>query len=93
MKTLFAAAVTATALLLASAPAHADVVVGPDVTAGPDVQVGPGIADPEQAVPVVRVPGPISDPVDSAAQAAAGRPPCLTTDGTPYYTPGEAPCF
>lgn len=30
---------------------------------------------------------------DAAAQAAAGRPPCLTPAGVPYYTPGDAPCY
>ncbi len=29
---------------------------------------------------------------EAAAQAAAGRPPCLTPAGVPYYTPGDAPC-
>lgn len=86
MKTLFAAAVTAATLLLAPV-AHADVVVGPDIVIGPDVEVGPGIADPEPAGAV-----PVADAFDAAAQAAAGRPPCLTHDGVPYYTPGDAPC-
>ena len=78
MKTLFAAALTAAALLLAPASAHADVVYGPDVVVGPEVQVGPGIA--------------FADPLDAAAQAASGRPPCYTPNGGPYYTPGDAPC-
>ncbi|MBB3602698.1 hypothetical protein FHT40_002331 [Mycolicibacterium sp. BK556] len=85
-KTLFAATVAATSLLLAPA-AHADIDVGPNVVVGPDVQVGPGIADPE---PVGAVP--VADAFDAAAQAAAGRPPCLGNDGVPYYTPGDAPC-
>lgn len=29
---------------------------------------------------------------EAAAQAAAGRPPCITPAGVPYYTPGDAPC-
>lgn len=29
---------------------------------------------------------------EAAAQAAAGRPPCYTPAGVPYYTPGDAPC-
>jgi hypothetical protein len=29
---------------------------------------------------------------EAAAQAAAGRPPCFTPAGVPYYTPGDAPC-
>jgi hypothetical protein len=87
MKTLFAAALSAAALLLAPA-GHADVVVGPGVVVGSDVQVGPGITDPEPAALVV----PVADPFDSAAQAAAGRPPCLSADGVPYYTPGDSPC-
>ncbi len=29
---------------------------------------------------------------EAAAQAAAGRPPCYTPTGVPYYTPGDAPC-
>lgn len=88
MKTLLAAAAAATGLLLCAAPVYADdVVVGPNVVVGPDVQVGPGIADPEPAGAV-----PVADAFDAAAQAAAGRPPCLTGDGVPYYTPGDAPC-
>ena len=31
-------------------------------------------------------------PEDAAAQAAAGRPPCYTPAGVPYYTPGDLPC-
>jgi hypothetical protein len=27
------------------------------------------------------------------AAAAAGRPPCYTPQGVPYYTPGDAPCY
>jgi hypothetical protein len=29
---------------------------------------------------------------EAAAQAAAGRPPCIGPNGVPYYTPGDAPC-
>jgi hypothetical protein len=29
---------------------------------------------------------------EAAAQAVAGRPPCYTPAGVPYYTPGDAPC-
>ncbi|MCV7178582.1 hypothetical protein [Mycolicibacterium sphagni] len=77
MKTLFAAGTTAAALLLAPASAHADDVFGPNVV-GPNVQVGPGIT--------------FADPLDAAAQAAAGREPCFSPDGSTYYTPGDAPC-
>lgn len=77
MKTLFAAVVAAVALLLAPS-AHADDVFGPNVVVGPNVQVGPGIT--------------FADPVDAAAQAAAGREPCFSPDGSTYYTPGDAPC-
>ncbi|HTY29536.1 MAG TPA: hypothetical protein VMD51_15550 [Mycobacterium sp.] len=74
------------------APAHADVcgnVGGPhlDVNGcteiGHDVEIG---ADVLGAVVV-------ADAADTAAQAAAGRPPCYTRDGVPYYTPGDDPCF
>lgn len=51
--------------------------VGPAVEVGHDVEVG--------AVAV-------ADVADAAAQAAAGRPPCYTPAGLPYYTPGDAPC-
>jgi len=30
---------------------------------------------------------------DAAWQAAAGRPPCFTPAGVPYYTPGDEPCY
>jgi len=30
---------------------------------------------------------------DAAWQAAAGRPPCFTPEGVPYYTPGDEPCY
>lgn len=86
MKTLFAVALSAAALSLAG-PAQADITVGPDVVVGPDVQVGPGITDPQTVGAV-----PIADALDASAQAAAGRPPCFTPEGVPYYTPGEAPC-
>jgi hypothetical protein len=29
---------------------------------------------------------------EAAAQAAAGRPPCIGPNGVPYYTPGDDPC-
>ena len=29
---------------------------------------------------------------EAAAQAAAGQPPCYTSTGVAYYTPGDAPC-
>jgi hypothetical protein len=78
MKTLFAAGMAAASLLLAPALAHADDVFGPNVVVGPNVQVGPGIT--------------FADPVDAAAQAAAGREPCFAPDGSTYYTPADAPC-
>lgn len=34
----------------------------------------------------------VAAPEDAAAQAAAGRPPCYTPAGVPYYTPGDLPC-
>ncbi|MDH6243206.1 hypothetical protein [Mycobacterium sp. OTB74] len=33
-----------------------------------------------------------AEPMDAEAQAAAGRPPCYTPAGVPYYTPGDLPC-
>lgn len=33
-----------------------------------------------------------ADAIDEAQQRAAGRPPCYTEEGVPYYTPGDAPC-
>lgn len=77
MKTLFAAGITAVALLVAPS-AHADDVFGPNVDVGPNVAVGPGIT--------------FADPLDAAAQAAAGREPCFAPDGSTYYTPADAPC-
>jgi len=44
--------------------------------AGRDAAVGAAVAGTDEA----------------AAQAAAGRPPCYTPAGVPYYTPGDAPC-
>lgn len=35
----------------------------------------------------------VAAPEDAAAQAAAGRPPCYTPAGVPYYTPGDLPCY
>ena len=29
---------------------------------------------------------------ETAAQIAAGQPPCYTPSGQEYYTPGDAPC-
>jgi hypothetical protein len=29
---------------------------------------------------------------ETAAQMAAGQPPCYTPSGQPYWTPGDAPC-
>ena len=75
-----------------SASAHADVcgsVGGPrlDVNGctdiGHDVEIGADVVG--AAV--------VADAADAAAQAAAGRPPCYTRDGVPYYTPGDDPCF
>jgi hypothetical protein len=94
MKTLFAIVVAAAALLVAPAPAHADVcgaaAAAQDATGcvvfGPDVMVGPGIELSPGVVP------PVASPEDAAAQAASGRPPCVTGDGVPYYTPADMPC-
>lgn len=35
----------------------------------------------------------VADAVDEWRQRAAGRPPCFTPQGVPYYTPGDAPCL
>ena len=94
MKTFFAIVVAAGALLIAPCPARAD-VCGPAAAAqdatgcvvfGPDVMVGPGIELSPGVVP------PVASPEDAAAQAASGRPPCVTGDGVPYYTPADMPC-
>lgn len=94
MKTLFAVAGLAAALVVAPSPAQADdcgaAAAAQDATGcvafGPEVMVGPGIELSPGVVP------PVASPDDAAAQAAAGRPPCLTGNGVPYYTPADMPC-
>jgi hypothetical protein len=92
VKHVCAAVMLMAAWVAGTGPAHADVCgyaggpvggvngcteIGRDVEIGADV-VGAAI---------------VADAADAAAQAAAGRPPCYTRDGVPYYTPGDAPCF
>lgn len=65
--------------------AHADVcgsVGGRHVSAGGCTNVAGDAA----------VAAAVAAPEDAAAQAAAGRPPCYTPAGVPYYTPGDLPC-
>lgn len=73
------------------ASAHADVCAD----AGRRISVG-GCTDiaRDAAIGAVGAAGiaAVTDPVDAAAQAAAGRPPCYTPAGVPYYTPGDLPC-
>ena len=87
-----AAAILVAASATGAGAAHADVcgyAGGPyigvnDCTEiGHDVQIGADVVG--AAV--------VADTADAAAQAAAGRPPCYTRDGVPYYTPGDSPCF
>lgn len=94
MKTLFAVVLVAAALVVAPSPARADdcgaaaaaqdatgcVAVSPDVMVGPGIELSPGVVPP------------VASPDDAANQAAAGRPPCLTGNGVPYYTPADMPC-
>lgn len=86
--------VAAVLFLLASAAvpavgapaAHADVcgsVGGRHVSAGGCTDVGRDVAVGAAVA---------AAPEDAAAQAAAGRPPCYTPAGVPYYTPGDLPC-
>ncbi len=35
----------------------------------------------------------VADAIDEWHQRAAGRPPCFTPEGVPYYTPGNSPCL
>ena len=83
--TAVAAAVAPAAAVTMAPQAHADVCgdvggnhasVGGCANPGGDVATGVAVAS--------------SD--DAAAQAAAGRPPCYTPAGVPYYTPGNDPC-
>lgn len=92
MKMFCAAILLALGSAVAPAPAHADVcgsIGGPrlDINGcteiGRDVEIGADVVG--AAV--------VADAADAAAQAAAGRPPCYTRDGVPYYTPGDDPCF
>lgn len=65
--------------------AHADVcgsVGGRHVSAGGCTNVAGDAA----------VAAAVAAPDNAAAQAAAGRPPCYTPAGVPYYTPGDLPC-
>ncbi|MBY0442331.1 MAG: hypothetical protein K2Q25_09385 [Mycobacteriaceae bacterium] len=34
----------------------------------------------------------LADGADEARQRAEGLPPCYTSAGVPYYTPGDMPC-
>jgi hypothetical protein len=72
--------------LLASAavPAVSTPVTHADV--GAHIGVGDNVAG-DAAVAAA-----VAAPEDAAAQAAAGRPPCYTPAGVPYYTPGDLPC-
>lgn len=85
---LFLAAMAAPTI--AAPAAHAEVCgdVG-----GRFVSVG-GCAHPVDDIAVgAAVAGAAAAPADAAAQAAAGRPPCYTATGVPYYTPGDLPCY
>jgi len=69
--------------------AHADVcgnVGGRHVSAGGCTDIA------RDATVGAAVAGATAAPEDAAAQAAAGRPPCYTAAGVPYYTPGDLPC-
>ena len=35
----------------------------------------------------------VADALDDWHQRMAGRPPCFTPQGVPYYTPGDSPCL
>ena len=92
MKLFCAATILVAASATGAGAAHADVcgyAGGPYIGVnycteiGHDVQIGADVVG--AAV--------VADTADAAAQAAAGRPPCYTRDGVPYYTPGDAPCF
>lgn len=84
---LFLAAFTAPVGI--SPTAHADVcgnVGGRHVSAGGCTDIA------RDATVGAAVAGAAAAPEDAAAQAAAGRPPCYTAAGVPYYTPGDMPC-
>jgi hypothetical protein len=84
---LFLATMSAPVVL--SPAAHADVcanVGGRHVTAGGCTNIA------RDATVGAAVAGATTNPEDAAAQAAAGRPPCYTAAGAPYYTPGDLPC-
>lgn len=90
----------ATALLIFMASAAVPMVIAPAAQAdvcgdvgGRHVSVG-GCSDVGRDVAVgAAVAGATAAPEDAAAQAAAGRPPCYTPAGVPYYTPGDLPCY
>lgn len=92
MKKPFAAllaAVAMAALPVAVTPAtptaHADACTAADVTAGGAV-CPPGVTPADVGSIAV------ADGADEERQRAEGLPPCYTSAGVPYYTPGDSPC-
>lgn len=92
MKKLFAAlfaALAMTALPAAVTPAaptaHADVCTAAD--AATDSTVCPPGTVPADVGSIA-----LADGADEARQRAEGLPPCYTSAGVPYYTPGDMPC-
>lgn len=88
----------ATAALLFLAASTAPVIVSPAAPAdvcgnvgGRHVSAG-GCTDIARDATVGAAVAGAAAPEDAAAQAAAGRPPCYTPAGVPYYTPGDLPC-
>lgn len=89
----------ATALLIFAACAATPIVIAPAAQAdvcgdvgGRHVSVGGCTNGAADVAAGAAIAGAAAAPEDAAAQAAAGRPPCYTPAGVPYYTPGDLPC-
>jgi hypothetical protein len=85
---LFVATALAVIPMAGVGVAHADVcgsVNGPNGEVNGCTNGVPGVGALEGVV--------VADAIDEARQRAAGRPPCYTRYGVPYYTPGDAPCL
>lgn len=86
------------AMAVASLPAVSSPLAEADVcgtASGPNGSVNgclpPGLNSIEQGAAVVGGIA-VADALDEWNQRAAGRPPCYTPEGVPYYTPGSSPC-
>ena len=91
-RAILLAALAAAALPMAVSPAAGAEVCGS--ATGPDVSanacVPPGAV--QEGVGILGSIA-VADAVDEWHQRIAGRPPCYTPEGVPYYTPGDSPCL